>query len=44
MSQWNVDFESWIVSGDSEEEVYKKIEERFCDGEIPKVKCVEEVR
>lgn len=34
---WHVDFEEWIISAKTEKEVYKKIEERFCDGEIPGV-------
>ena len=41
--QWNVDFENWIVTADTEEEVNKKIEERLCDGEIPKVSSIEEI-
>lgn len=40
--QYHVDFEEWIIWAKDSDEAYKKIEERFCDGEIPKVSSIEE--
>jgi len=39
-----VDFECWIVTAKNEEEVYKKIEERLCGGELPKVGGIKKER
>lgn len=40
--EYIVDFEEWFVTAETGDDAYDKVEERLCDGDLPKVSSVEE--